>query len=320
MSISGFTSLAWLVLVAVYGLRVFLAFAPGGELLWKACFRGETGVLDRAEAVLWLPVIVLSALCVLQSYRRQGFSLTTLWYLGMGALCVFLLGEEVSWGQHIIGFESSERMQTINAQGESNLHNLNLALILGIPPASALYPWLTNFNHILNPAYYLLSCVLFIAIPVAKNGLGWRIVAWIPAPSSRITLFFAANVVAYLAIDKLVFDVGEIFELAITMTFALTALDVYRQSRPVDSRRDPRVTARLLGLERDGADASVGGSPSLARSVAAAGASVPASRGLLLPRPRRGGRGTLLRSHRRHAGAVSALHHPLGLHPATRAV
>ncbi len=319
MKLSGLTSLAWLVLTAVYGLRTFLTFAPGGGLFWNGYFRGETGVLDRAEAILWVPVIVLHLLAFLASRRRQGLSLAALWHLAMCALGVLLLGEEISWGQHLFGFESSERMLQMNAQQESNFHNLNLALMYGVPPESPFYPWLTNFNHILNPAYYLFTCILFVAIPVVKRGLDWRIVAWIPAPNGRIVLFFAANVVAYLVIDKLAFDVGEIFELAITTTFALAALDVSRQARPVDSKPDLRVTARLLELEivhslsGDGSQASPA-SAELATSFAA-------GLGAGAPRRRRGGRGTLLRPYRKQAGLKRAqAGGPMMVCPATGAL
>jgi hypothetical protein len=36
----------------------------------------------------------------------------------------FVAGEEISWGQRILGIKSSEFFQEKNAQGETNLHNL----------------------------------------------------------------------------------------------------------------------------------------------------------------------------------------------------
>ena len=320
MKVSGLTSFAWLVLIAVYGLRVFFASVPGGEILWKAGFRGETGLLDRAEAILWVPVIVCNVLAFLATYRRQGLSLTALWYLGMGVLCVFLLGEEVSWGQHVFGFQASERMVHLNAQHESNLHNLNLALMLDLPPTHPLYPWLTNFNHILNPAYYLACCILFIAFPVLKRELGWRIVAWIPTPSARIVRFFATNVLAYLVVDKFVFDVGEIFELAITTTFALTALQAYRRTRSLDSKPDPRVTARIIGLDSEPAAPLEAGHTHAARGVAIV-AGTPAYEAeeaapTFVRRRRSVGRGTLLRPSRKH-GLVNG---PVTLYPVASSI
>jgi hypothetical protein len=237
---SDLTAIAWGVLAAVHLLRAFLAGAPGGEILWKEFFRGETGILDRGEAVLWVPVIALSVLAFLRRRRREGLSLGALWHLGLALLCTFLLGEEISWGQHVLGFESSARLTAINAQAESNLHNLNLSVIFGVSLESPLYPVFSNFNHILNPAYYLLACILWIAVPVAKYQLGWRVLAWVPAPGERVVLFLTANVAAYLFVDRLLFDVGEIFEVALTTTFLLAAVDTYRQeteAEAIDGRR-----------------------------------------------------------------------------------
>ena len=34
-------------------------------------------------------------------------------------------GEEISWGQRILGIETPESLEGINDQGETNLHNLS---------------------------------------------------------------------------------------------------------------------------------------------------------------------------------------------------
>jgi hypothetical protein len=251
MSLARLTAIAWGVILGVYALRMLLlTFSPAGPLFWNEFFRGESGILDRGEALLWIPVIVFSALTARICWRREGASFVALWYLSTAVLCLFLLGEEISWGQHVLGFESSEHMLVINAQAETNLHNLNLSLLFGIPAESALYPVFSNFNHLLNPAYYLLTCIFFIAIPVAKRELRWRAVALMPAPCDRVVLFLAANVTAYLVVDKLLVDVGEIFELALTMTYALAALDLYEQERQamVVPEFDPRILARLWAV------------------------------------------------------------------------
>jgi hypothetical protein len=239
MVLSRLTFLSWGLVLLLYTIRAFYSLDPGTDLIWKDLFRGETGIIDRAEAVLWVPVILLSLVSFVRTMRRGGLTLTSLWYLGMAVMCVFLLGEEISWGQHIIGFESSEAMARINAQQESNIHNLNLALMLGVPETGRLYPWLTNFNHILNPAYYLLTCILFIGIPAAKRMMQWQLLESLPAPNGRTIAFLAANVVAYLVVDKMIgLDVGEIFEYALVTTFGLAALETYQHEKALDIAAD----------------------------------------------------------------------------------
>jgi hypothetical protein len=227
MSISTLTLLAWGLVIGSYVLRAALWPSPEGQLFWNEWFRGEAGVLDRAEAVLWVPVIAINFAAFLHK-RRDGLGLAALFHLGMAMLCVVLLGEEISWGQHLLGFDSPEELSRINAQQETNFHNLNLSLMMGLAPDNPLYPWFTNFNHVLNPAYYLASCILWIAFPVAKRALRWSLFATIPAPSSSTVLFLTINVLAYLVVDKLLFDVGEIFEFALTSTYLLAALETYR--------------------------------------------------------------------------------------------
>jgi hypothetical protein len=50
------------------------------------------------------------------------------WFLAvtltLGVLLLLAAGEEISWGQRILGLKSSEYFLKNNAQGETNLHNL----------------------------------------------------------------------------------------------------------------------------------------------------------------------------------------------------
>ena len=190
---------------------------------------GHEALNDRAEAVLWLPVVFLNWRMFFLSLRQKRGLIVAGWFLIMGLGTIVLAGEEISWGQHIFHWQTSSEMAKINAQQETNFHNLNLSLLMGLTPDDALYPYFKNANYLLNPAYYLATCILFIAIPIAKQRRMWRLLEYIPTHDFRIVLFFAANVVVYVILDQLVFDVGEVFEFSITTTFALVALDVYRR-------------------------------------------------------------------------------------------
>lgn len=46
-------------------------------------------------------------------------------YLGLAFLFFFGAGEEISWGQRILGFETPESISQVNRQEEFNLHNLS---------------------------------------------------------------------------------------------------------------------------------------------------------------------------------------------------
>ncbi|HEU4471576.1 MAG TPA: hypothetical protein VFR58_10860 [Flavisolibacter sp.] len=79
--------------------------------------------------VEWLTVAGLlagSAVCLYRFFnlfRQKHWWFLTVTFL-MGVLLFFAAGEEVSWGQRILGIKSSEFFEQNNAQGETNLHNL----------------------------------------------------------------------------------------------------------------------------------------------------------------------------------------------------
>lgn len=39
--------------------------------------------------------------------------------------CVYFAGEEISWGQHLLGWQTPEELKAINDQRETNLHNIS---------------------------------------------------------------------------------------------------------------------------------------------------------------------------------------------------
>ena len=79
--------------------------------------------------VEWLTVAGLlcaSFVCFarfLSLFRSKGWWFLTVQFI-LGLLLFVAAGEEISWGQRLLGIESSEYFQKNNAQGETNLHNL----------------------------------------------------------------------------------------------------------------------------------------------------------------------------------------------------
>ena len=117
----------------------------------------------------------------LQSMRRLGQFILIIGAIG----CFFIMGEEVSWGQRIIGFETPEAWADKNYQQETTLHNLdwvyeNLTssqtgffkanffnlVMLGVGfvlPLAALIPWVRRMSaRMAVPIIPLRFCVLFV--------------------------------------------------------------------------------------------------------------------------------------------------------------
>ena len=79
--------------------------------------------------VEWITVAGLLAGSIVSLYRFVHlFKAKAWWFLTvtflLGLLLFFAAGEEISWGQRLLGIKSSEFFEQNNAQGETNLHNL----------------------------------------------------------------------------------------------------------------------------------------------------------------------------------------------------
>ncbi len=61
------------------------------------------------------------------AWVEKGFPHRCLYILG-GLVMVFVAGEEISWGQRLIGFATPDALMDINAQEEFNLHNIDVGL------------------------------------------------------------------------------------------------------------------------------------------------------------------------------------------------
>lgn len=83
---------------------------------------GELGTNELLTVVL-LVIAVLFGIRGLLLLRGISDWRLKLWMF-LGTLgCLYFGGEEASWGQHLIGWESSEAWKAFNDQHETNLHN-----------------------------------------------------------------------------------------------------------------------------------------------------------------------------------------------------
>lgn len=77
----------------------------------------EAGVVENVGAASLLTASILLAVAYRRTRRRA--------YLGF-ALVLFLgAGEELAWGQHLLGFSPPDQVRDWNAQDETTLHNLD---------------------------------------------------------------------------------------------------------------------------------------------------------------------------------------------------
>jgi uncharacterized membrane protein SirB2 len=109
-----------LVLLSVFGTLLCL-----GEL--KS--RHYTRLLQEDGWAEWATFLAFATACVLgvQAFResRDKVGRWERWYgLGLALFCLFVAGEEISWGQRLLGFRPPNYFLEQNYQQEANLHNL----------------------------------------------------------------------------------------------------------------------------------------------------------------------------------------------------
>lgn len=136
----------WLAIpVASITVVYFIAFYDAG--FYRRWLAGELGLLENVQPVImalaaWYGVRIL-ALRPAWPKRWLG-PWTVLLVLGS----VYLIGEEVSWGQHFFAWGTPEWIDRLNDQGETNLHNVSswfdqkprLLLEIAVVVGGILYP------------------------------------------------------------------------------------------------------------------------------------------------------------------------------------
>lgn len=110
----------WMPLALTVGQIVTHAIAP--RFYAKYIALGETALTEIATPILLVPAVLFGLLIV-----RHGKRLPNRWLVWWAVVLtlgsVYFAGEELSWGQHWIGWESPDFFANVNRQGETNFHN-----------------------------------------------------------------------------------------------------------------------------------------------------------------------------------------------------
>lgn len=212
---------AWLWL-PIAAIVVELGFRIANEPLYRALWQSELGPVETGTVIVLLPGLAAGLLAL-----RRSAGLPSAWLTAWLALIIlgsiYFGGEEASWGQHWLGWETPDAVGNLNDQGETNLHNTSswldqkprLLLELGVLTGGLLYPlflWLQrrprpfdpdDLHYWLWPGQQLLPTAL-LAIAI---GLPQRLEKWfgwpIPYPldiraSETQEFYFALFLALYL--------------------------------------------------------------------------------------------------------------------------
>ncbi len=90
----------------------------------KFIIEQENGIVELGTTVVLLPAIIAGVLCFM---RRRLLPVKWLgyWLLLVTLGCVYIAGEEISWGQHLLSWGTPEYFQKLNDQNETNIHNMS---------------------------------------------------------------------------------------------------------------------------------------------------------------------------------------------------
>lgn len=106
----------------------FLIAAAGvlAALVGKDVYKWFTGEDRFAETLQVVCYALALGFCMVVCARlwRDGRRGLALLYVGVACGLIFMVGEELSWGQRIFGWGTPAAFQDVNKQGQTNLHNI----------------------------------------------------------------------------------------------------------------------------------------------------------------------------------------------------
>ena len=116
----GPTTAAPILLIAPPLGAVLVALAARSDGLYRLLVR-EDALLEWTQVIAYLVGIATAVAAAPHLWRRRDHD-ATLVVVGLGLASLVSIGEELSWGQRLIGFATPE-IASQNRQGELTLHN-----------------------------------------------------------------------------------------------------------------------------------------------------------------------------------------------------
>lgn len=171
--------------ILALAILAYTKWVPESQLLARVSI--ENGPYEVATAAILLLGAIWLAFGTLRTTQAPG--LVRIAALGMAALCFVGAGEEVSWGQHWLGYDSGAFFSEYNHQQETNLHNLIPAVAFSTAINVVIYAWFT-----LLPGIHW----AFPQNPVSRLLTRWHLARWIPSLDIALMMLLASCFHAWL--------------------------------------------------------------------------------------------------------------------------
>jgi hypothetical protein len=185
--------------------------------LYGAWIHGEQGLLEMAQFLVSLGAAGVGV-ALLFKRALQTRPALLVWVATGTAGCLYIAGEEVSWGQHLFHWTTPEYWSALNDQHETNLHNvsswldqkprslLELGVVVGgilLPIAALHWPHIRTCpaGIIIPPFLCLPSAVLAEVTRLSERVAEWTggdIDAILVRPSEYQELYFYLFLLFYM--------------------------------------------------------------------------------------------------------------------------
>ena len=175
----------------------------------------EDGIVENLGALAFFFASVLSFLVFLKSSNTKHLFFTiqtkrNYFLLALALLFFICAGEEISWGQRLFGWETPASMKELNAQQETNIHNL--WFFQAYRPDGSTKTWLENMlnaNRLLS-IFWLSYCVLVPIFSRLSTNLQilWQRIGF-PVPPLWAGVPFVTSLVTLHILGAIGADVGE---------------------------------------------------------------------------------------------------------------
>lgn len=165
--------LALFLAYAIYSL--LLAFSPG---LYHVLSR-EDGAAEYSGAFAFLACGIVLFLAAKKKYTDI-FSKVLLYIFAL--FFVIAAGEEISWGQRIIGWSTPDQLAAINDQNETNFHNINKKF----------------FDRLYDRGAFVLCFISYVLVYFNRRYVVAKI-----APPSLLLVFCLSSIFYYQQIESI---------------------------------------------------------------------------------------------------------------------
>ena len=207
---------------AIPSILILAGRIPSSQWLLR-----ENGIYESFGALVCLLGSIIFFLAYIKFPLRNNFGFfatkRNIFFLLLAVFLLFISGEEISWGQRLLGFRTPDFISSVNFQRELNMHNLTI--IQESNNALAI-----NACRFLL-AYLMLLPIVLMAFPTFERLLSTM---GIPLPSIRISLltaityFMNVYLMRYEAIGSVSHDsIDEAFETNLEIVLFVFAIECY---------------------------------------------------------------------------------------------